>query len=360
MKMMEFVTAMSFFLMPAAACTRTVQRPDPLPVPPSAKESPPVAPVILPDDPEVPIADALADDAAGRFVWRAHVRKPWLAAFTRGGKPVGRTNMESDDEMKDLWILVVVLERHPESVRAVFEDKTARLSAFFPLEALDPTPTQPVRLEQGSAVPASGITVHPAIRVHWQKIPDAQAWKLRHDEDGIEFEGTLPASSVTWVFSRDVLREPTDGNTHIVHRPEPILDAPGGRVLARVTQAGLQSHPTRVRTQSRRDGYAFIVLKARGYVVKGWIAQDAIKPLQHEDGLPEDGFGFEGGWGTSNSIQVEEGTRLFACPNGPQVGIVLRTTRFGDRDMEQGFRKIYGYNTSLHFWYELCVEEKKK
>ena len=330
-----------------------------LPPPPRASSLPVVeVPHVMPDDPTVPIAEALADGFETRYALRTHVLGIFRASWVRGGRPMARPDdqdRKADRDRKQM----VVLERHPESVRVVFEDSTVRLTAFFPLRSLQPTPILPVKLLQIGEDTASqtGIIVFPAINARWKRLDQNGPWQLTHRERGIRFQGRLPASAVTWVFDKDILKREVPLHTHFIRNHTVIRDAPDGNEVARIHEGEEPEWIRGVRFLKLEKTDVLVVLETRSLRIQGWVKKNQILEASHSSSSV-DGGSAGGGWGGSRLIMLEAATPLHACPNGPQVGVVRRQTRFIDEGVSaKGFRQIRGYGTSLHFWYAVCVPE---
>ena len=190
-------------------------------------------PLVMPDDPEVPIQEALADGYYQRFPLRTHVLSISRASWVRKGKPVFHSD-DVDTGSPGERQLLVVLQRHPESARVILDSHEVRLAAYFPLRALQPTPVAPMKLWQDQEPSASddvGITVHPSVDGRWRRRRDG-FWLFRHHREGVHFSGRLPVSQVTWVFDPETIPVRNTRVTHLLRNGTGILDRPSGTRLA--------------------------------------------------------------------------------------------------------------------------------
>jgi hypothetical protein len=255
--------------------------------------------------------------------------------------------------------LMVVLERHPESVRVILDSAEVRLAAYFPLSSLQPTPASPVKLIQPGVHSDNdtGVTVFPAINGHFRRRLDG-FWDFTHNSRGIHFTGRLPASRVTWVFNQNDLVAEVLEVSHLVKNGTVIRYEPGGAEVARVQEPGWSDWVHGVVVQKRKGSHVLVILEHREFWVHGWVRQTDLKKLDESFEVGGAGHGM-GGWGTSRLRMVEAGTRLYACPSGPQVGIVLKRTGFGDEGPSgKAVRSLYRYDPELGFWYTVCIEDK--
>ncbi len=310
------------------------------------------------DDPEVPVQEALADGYEKRFPLRTHVLSISRASWVRRGRPVLRSD-DADPASPGERRLLVVLQRHPESVRVILDSHEVRLAAYFPLGALQPTPVAPLKLWQDREPSASeaGIIVHPSVDGRWRRRRDG-FWLFRHHREGVHFSGRLPVSQVTWVFDPETIPARNTRVTHLLRNSTGILDRPSGTRLAWVHENDVATWNRRVRVIREEKEHVLVVLDEKEYRIQGWVKNTELKPIPHSMHTGTIGYGATGGWGSSRSVVVEAGTWLHACPHGPRVGIVKKRTYFMDEfGLAKGYRQLFRYDPWWRVGYSVCVAE---
>ncbi len=329
------------------------------PPPPHRAPTFSLEPLVMPDDPEVPVQEALADGYDKRFPLRTHVLSISRASWVRRGRPAFHSD-EVDLESPGERQLLVVLQRHPESARVILDSHEVRLTVYLPLRALQPTPVAPVKLWQDREPSPSddvGITVHPSVDGRWRRRRGG-FWQFTHHREGVHFAGRLPVSQVTWVFDPDTIPRRNSRDTHLLRNGTGILDRPSGTRLARIHEKDGATWNRRVRVIRTVKEHALVALDEKEYRIQGWVKDGNLKPIPHLSLTGTGGYGTTGGWGSSRSIMVEAGTRLHACPDGPQVGIVRKRTYFMDEfGSGKGFRQLFRHDPWLRVGYSVCVAE---
>lgn len=313
--------------------------------------------LVMPSDPEVPIEEALADGFETRHLLRTHILSTSKAFWVRGGESM-TISSDHDNEGPRIRHRMVVLERHPESVRVILDFGDVRLAAYFPLDSLQPTPDSPVKLIQPGVNPRSGegVMVFPSINGRFRRRRNG-FWEFSRDIMGVQFTGRLPASRVTWVYNQNDVGTEVTEETHLIKNGTVIRVEPEGAEVARIRDPGGSDWILGGSVLKRQGGHALVVLEHREFRIQGWVSQTGLKKLDGSHGMGGFGYGMTGGWGSSRQRMVEAGTRLYACPGGPQVGIVLKRTNFGDDGvLENGFYSLYRNEFPLGFMYSVCMK----
>jgi hypothetical protein len=317
--------------------------------PVSASASPTVAPTAAPTaepsgdvlQPRLAADGVLAPDAAKRFRSRAIVLGTVPKVYWRRSA-VMPANFLSAGKPLRYPVELVVAEVHEHRVRFVDEDSSIRYAAFVRRDALREVITTTTRLvpDKGAPQPPLGITVAPGFRPEWGEATSERR-SLEFMAHEVRFEGSVDASTVGRVFEPKPFAVPEANRS--VFAETSVLNRPGGvpfAVLAPVDQTGtnpVQPHVP-VDVVEERGGYSRVVLVAPRYRVEGWVPTSALTTTMAGGGYGMSGMGAGGGGGPV--VTLGTGTRLFAYPKGPQIGVVIEDLRTSLGDADQGWRAI--------------------
>lgn len=253
------------------------------------------------------------------------------------GKPAGPTPVDDSTEY-------VVVDQSPERVRAVYANANLRLALWMARTGLAtvtlpgarivarvPPPAPFMTPGWTAPAPAAGVYFTPGTRLSAKpsRKKGATGWletRFVDAEKRFRSAGFVEQALLGTVYPDQPL--PASGGNAEVRGDARILDAPGGRELARLTLGKGKSIEwvEGEQTGQRWQGFYFVVLDLGGVQLRGWVAAKAVHDLP-PGGLRGHGSIGVGGWGSpARSVRLPEGTVLRA--QGETFGVLLKTSYY--------------------------------
>lgn len=293
------------------------------------------------------VEDCLAPQPTSRFRFRALLGWTPKVYWTLSAQQPA--NPSTTEEKLYARIELVAVETQADRVRIVAETGGVRYAAYVGMAALREVATTSARLEpsEGAPKPPSGITLAPGFVGDWGETRSGRRF-LNFADEQVRFRGSVKASTVGRVFEPKPL--PAPNTKRFVPARTPIVDVPGGRSFASTGPADdregvLASSSIPVVVREERDGHARVVIGTPHYRVEGWVPIAALTDWGGLGGLGLSGMG--AGLFSGPPVTLDEGTRLFAEPNGPQVGVVIIELRAPLREAKDGWRAIRFHGDDL-------------
>ncbi|MCC6999417.1 MAG: hypothetical protein IT370_32705 [Deltaproteobacteria bacterium] len=297
------------------------------------------------------LPDYLKPDVATRFNLRAQRGFAAPVALARDGQPL--TPLAADDSdgggkgekpaagpaPVDDSTEYIVVDQSPDRVRAVYANASVRLALWMARDGLAtvtlpearivarvPPPAPFMTPGWAAPAPATGVYFAPGTRLSGKpsRKKGATGWlETRFVDPDKRFRsaGFVEQALLGTVYPDQPLQGAGAGAE--VRGDARILDAPGGRELARLTKGKewVEGEQTGLRWQ----GFYFVRIDLGDVQLRGWVAAKAVRDLP-PGGIGGHGTFGTGGWGTpGRSVRLPEGTVLRAPGGGEPFGVLLRT-----------------------------------
>lgn len=272
-----------------------------------------------------PAEETLLDgDPGARFALRAKVGT--VGAFAvRPGDPL--TPAEAPQKTEP-FAVIVVDERKPGRVRIIAEHYDVAYVLYVAHKDLAEVVRERARVEAGDAhgpppsPPPAGVGVELAGGTLIERVDSSSGRvRARVTLPGLALEGWLAADHVGRTYRPDPFDLELVATDLVVPSALDLLDAPGGRVIARFDPSAAGLHRVRARGEAQR-GHLPIEITFAEARVRGFVDAQLVSP---KSGLSLSGTGTGSGWGASHTqyLEVPLGAVFLREPEGPPFAKTL-------------------------------------